>query len=89
MARLADRITVNPKQCCVRGIRIRVSDVLELLAAGMTWRRIVAEHPDLELGDIRACLQFASRQLDHPMSGGGERSASVEDSAAWERPRWT
>lgn len=71
MARLADRITVNPKQCggrpCVRGMRIRVSDVLELLAAGMTPRRIVAEHPDLELEDIRACLRFASRRLDHPV----------------------
>jgi uncharacterized protein (DUF433 family) len=71
MASLADRITVNPRQCggrpCVRGMRIRVSDVLELLAAGMTPRQIVTEHPDLELEDISACLRFASSRLDHPV----------------------
>ncbi len=71
MARLADRITVNPRQCggrpCVRGMRIRVSDVSELLASGMTPRQILAEHPDLELEDIRACLRFASSRVDHPV----------------------
>jgi uncharacterized protein (DUF433 family) len=71
MAMLADRITVNPRQCggrpCVRGMRIRVSDVLELLAAGMSPRQIVSEHPDLEIEDIRACLRFASSRLDHPV----------------------
>ncbi len=71
MKKLADRITVNPKQCggrpCVRGMRIRVSDVLELLATGMTPKQIVAQHPDLELEDIRACLRFARSRLDHPV----------------------
>jgi uncharacterized protein (DUF433 family) len=71
MARLTDRITVNPKQCggrpCIRGMRIRVSDVLEMLASGMTPRRILAEHPDLELEDIHACLRFASSRIDHPV----------------------
>ena len=71
MTQLADRITVNPKQCggrpCVRGMRIRVSDVLELLASGMTPRQILAEHPDLKLEDIRACLRFASSRVDHPV----------------------
>ncbi len=47
MATLTDRITVNPKQCggrpCIRGMRIRVTDVLDLLAADL-----MAEHPDLE-----------------------------------------
>jgi uncharacterized protein (DUF433 family) len=71
MAHLTDRITVNAKQCggrpCVRGMRIRVSDVLELLASGMTPRQVLAEHPDLELEDIRACLRFASQRVDHPV----------------------
>jgi uncharacterized protein (DUF433 family) len=48
-------------------MRIRVSDVLELLAAGMTPRQIMTEHPDLELEDISACLRFASSRLDHPV----------------------
>ena len=65
MAEVFERITVNPKQCggrpCVRGMRIRVSDVLELLADGMTPEQILDEHPDLELADIQSCLRFASR----------------------------
>jgi uncharacterized protein (DUF433 family) len=56
-----ERITVNPKQCggrpCIRGMRIRVSDVLELLADGMTGDQILDEHPDLEIEDIQACLR--------------------------------
>jgi len=51
MAILTDRITVNPKQCggrpCIRGMRIRVTDVLELLAADLTTEQILAEHPEL------------------------------------------
>ena len=58
-----DRITVNPGQCggrpCIRGMRIRVTDVLDLLATGMTPEEVVAELPDLELPDIEACLLFA------------------------------
>jgi len=69
MAELAKRITVNPRQCggrpCVRGMRIRVSEVLELLASGMTPQQIVREHPDLELEDIYACLRFASSGVSH------------------------
>lgn len=70
MAQIFDRITVNPQQCggrpCVRGMRIRVSDVLELLAEGMTPEQILDEHPDLELEDIHACLRFASPTREHP-----------------------
>jgi uncharacterized protein (DUF433 family) len=55
-----DRITVNPLQCggrpCVRGMRIRVSDVLDLLAAGLTAEQVVKELPDLEPADVVACL---------------------------------
>lgn len=68
---LLDRITVNPQQCggrpCVRGMRIRVSDVLDLFAAGLTVEEILKEMPDLEPEDLKACLQFAARRLDHPL----------------------
>ena len=68
---LMPRITVNPDQCggrpCVRGMRIRVIDVLDLLAAGLTREQVVEELPDLELEDVAACLRFASRRLDHPI----------------------
>jgi len=68
---LADRITVDPEQCggrpCVRGMRIRVSDVLDLYAAGMSSAEILAEMPDLEAEDLQACLRFAARWLDHPV----------------------
>ncbi|MBA4073195.1 MAG: hypothetical protein C0497_15445 [Gemmatimonas sp.] len=68
---LMDRITVNPEQCggrpCVRGMRIRVSDVLELLAGGLNAADVVAELPDLEVEDVAACLRFASRRLGHPI----------------------
>ena len=68
---LMDRITVNPDQCggrpCVRGMRIRVSDVLDLLAAGLSSAEVLAEMPDLDAADIAACLRFASRRLDHPV----------------------
>ncbi len=71
MAILTDRITVNPNQCggrpCIRGMRIRVTDVLDLLAADLTTEQILAEHPDLESEDIRACLRFASERLNHPV----------------------
>ena len=68
---LMDRITVNPDQCggrpCVRGMRIRVSDVLDLLAAGLSVDDVIVELPDLEREDVAACLRFASRRLDHPV----------------------
>lgn len=60
-ANLEERITVDPKQCggrpCIRGMRIRVSDVLDLLANGLTPEQILEELPDLEIEDIRACLR--------------------------------
>jgi uncharacterized protein (DUF433 family) len=71
MTEIADRITVNPEQCggrpCIRGMRIRVTDVLELLAAGLSPSQVLTELPDLEPDDISACLRFASRRLDHPI----------------------
>jgi uncharacterized protein (DUF433 family) len=63
---LLDRITFNPLQCggrpCIRGMRIRVTDVLELLASGVSESQILADFPDLERDDIRACLQFAAKR---------------------------
>lgn len=71
MKDLLARITLNPKQCggrpCIRGMRIRVSDVLDLLANGLTVDEVLAELPDLEPDDIKAALQFASRNFDHPV----------------------
>ena len=71
MTELANRITVDSERCggrpCIRGMRIRVSDVLNLLANGLSPDQIVEEMPDLELEDIRASLRFASRRLDHPV----------------------
>ena len=65
------RITIDPEQCggrpCIRGMRIRVTDVLDLLANGLTPEQVLEELPDLELADIRASLRFASRRLDHPV----------------------
>ncbi|MBL9155453.1 MAG: DUF433 domain-containing protein [Verrucomicrobiales bacterium] len=66
-----ERITVNPRQCggrpCIRGMRIRVTDVLDLLAAGLTFEQILSEMPDLERGDITAAILYASRGIDHPV----------------------
>ena len=71
MAKLAERITVKPKLCggqpCVRGTRIRVVDLLELLAAGLSPTQVWKELPDLEPEDIKACLRYASQRLRHPV----------------------
>jgi uncharacterized protein (DUF433 family) len=65
------RITYNPAQCggkpCIRGMRIRVSDVLDLYAAGLSPDQILAELPDLEAEDLQAALTYAARELDHPV----------------------
>ncbi|MEM8868196.1 MAG: DUF433 domain-containing protein [Verrucomicrobiota bacterium] len=67
----SDRITFNPKQCggrpCIRGLRIRVKDILEMLGGGMTEAEILEDYDYLEAEDIRAALQFASKQSDHPV----------------------
>ncbi|MFZ4779001.1 MAG: DUF433 domain-containing protein [Terrimicrobiaceae bacterium] len=64
-----ERITFDPEQCsgrpCIRGMRIRVKDVLEMLAGGACEAKILEDFPDLEIGDIRACLQYASAQVNH------------------------
>jgi len=64
-----NRITVDLEQCsgrpCIRGMRIRVKDVLEMLAGGASETQILEDFPDLEAADIRACLQYASAQVNH------------------------
>ena len=71
MPDLLNRITINPKQCggrpCIRGMRIRVIDVLDLFASGLTAEEILEEMPDLEKEDLQAALQYAARKLDHPI----------------------
>ena len=66
MSDLLGRITVNSKQCggrpCIRGMRIRVSDLLDLFAAGLSAEQILEEIPDLEADDLKASLVYASHK---------------------------
>ncbi len=68
-ANFMDRITYNPNQCggrpCIRGMRIRVNDVLEMLAGGATEQEILQDYPDLEAEDIRASLEYAATRINH------------------------
>jgi uncharacterized protein (DUF433 family) len=76
MSAATSRITFNPAQCggrpCIRGLRMRVKDVLELLAAGVSEDEILADYPYLEREDIRACLAFAAVEMDHPVLPAAE-----------------
>lgn len=71
MSELLDRITINPEQCggrpCIRGMRIRVVDILDLYAAGLNADQILEEMLDLERDDLKAALQYAARKIDHPV----------------------
>jgi uncharacterized protein (DUF433 family) len=66
-----NRITINPLQCggrpCIRGLRVRVKDVLDLLAAGVSEAEILADFPYLQSDDIRAALEYAAAHSDHPV----------------------
>jgi uncharacterized protein (DUF433 family) len=68
---MSDRITYNPQQWggkpCIRGMRIRVADILELYAAGLNGEQILADYPDLEAEDLQAALRYAAREIDHPV----------------------
>jgi uncharacterized protein (DUF433 family) len=93
MAGHLSRITINPQQCggrpCIRGMRIRVTDVLDLLAAGLSSEQVLEELPELEPNDITAALQFASRKLDQAVLATSYRSAlaAVPDADPDERDR--
>lgn len=67
----AGRITFNPEQCggrpCIRHYRLRVKDVLDMLAAGVGEKEILEDYPFLEPEDIRACLEFAAEQVNYPV----------------------
>lgn len=64
-----DRISVDPEvyggRPCIRGMRLRVSDVLQMLAAGVPRDEILADYPYLEDADITAALEYAALQSDH------------------------
>ena len=66
---LLRRITTEPGKCggkpCIRGMRIRVMDVLELLANNVSREQILADYPDLEPEDIQASLMFAAQRANH------------------------
>lgn len=68
---LLSRITFNPLQSggkpCIRGMRIRVADVLALLATGLSTEKVIEEMPDLTSDDINACLLYAATRIDHPI----------------------
>jgi len=70
-AELLKRITIHPDRMhgrpCIRDLRMTVSDVLGLLAAGMSHAAILRDYPYLENADIDAALAFAARQADHPV----------------------
>jgi uncharacterized protein (DUF433 family) len=68
---LPDRITAEPGKMggrpCIRGMRIRVTDILEMMAGGASEAEILADFPFLEVQDIRAALSFAVARVDHPI----------------------
>ena len=70
------RITVDPAVCggrpCIRGLRIRVKDILDMLAGGATREEILADYPYLEDPDITAALEYAARATDHPVIAAAE-----------------
>ena len=65
------RITVETDKCggrpCIRHLRIRVSDILDLLACNIDRAEILADYPYLEAEDITAVLIYAAHQFDHPI----------------------
>ena len=65
MSNLLKRITIDPNIChgkaTIRGLRYTVKNILELMAAGMTQQEILDDYPDLEMDDLLACFQFASK----------------------------
>lgn len=68
-SQLLKRITIEPDKCggrpCIRGTRMRVADVLQLLSSGADYSEILRDYPSLEQEDILACLEYAAKQTDH------------------------
>ena len=73
---LLSRITIRPDQChgqpCIRGLRMRVLDILEMLAGGTEPKEILEDFPFLEPDDIRAAVAYAARAIDHPIVEAAE-----------------
>ena len=69
MMGLMDRIELNPRICngmpVVKGTRIPVSVILELIAEGETWDKLLAGYPELSKKDIQAALLYARASIDH------------------------
>ena len=67
MNHLLERITTNPNIChgkaCIRNMRWPVENVIDLIASGMTFEEILADHPELERDDILAALGYAKITL--------------------------
>ncbi len=67
--KLHERITMDTNKCggrpCIRGLRVRVTDILGMLAEGVSESEILADYPYLEPDDIKAALAYAARQSDH------------------------
>ena len=63
------RITMDEGKCggrpCIRGMRMRVTDILELLGAGASFDEILKDYPYLEREDILAAIEYAAHQTDH------------------------
>jgi uncharacterized protein (DUF433 family) len=78
MASMLNRITLDPGTCggrpCIRGLRVRVKDILDMLAGGSSRSEMLSDYPYLEDKDITAALEFASRLTDHPIFAASERS---------------
>ena len=68
-SKLLNRVTIESGKCggrpCIRGMRIRVADVLDLLSAGASYEEMLKDYPDLEREDILASIEYAARQTDH------------------------
>lgn len=75
MASQIDRITTNPQICggrpTIRGLRVRVSDILDMLAGGASSADILRDYPYLEDEDISAALEYAARNVDHRLVKAG------------------
>lgn len=65
------RITSDPQiyggRPCIRGLRISVADILDMLAGGAAREDVLRDYPYLEDGDITAALEFGARQSNHPL----------------------
>jgi uncharacterized protein (DUF433 family) len=71
---LLKRVTIEPGKCggrpCLRGTRMRVTDILQLLSAGASHDEILQDYPDLEPEDILAAIEYAAHQTDHVVLTG-------------------